>query len=168
MDVPLLDELNHGPVDQAAEQLAACNASRRWIDSVLAERPYGNAGQLLTVAERAARALKWDDVCEALEAHPRIGDRADGDSREASWSRSEQASVGKAGSAVQGALTASNAEYERRFGYVFLIRAAGRTPEEMLAELRRRLANDEQSERAEVVEQLAQITRLRLEKLLAE
>ena len=37
-----------------------------------------------------------------------------------------------------------------------------------LEELRRRLANDEQSERAEVTEQLAQITRLRLELLLAE
>ena len=38
----------------------------------------------------------------------------------------------------------------------------------MLAELRRRLGNDETGERAEVTEQLAQITRLRLERLLAE
>jgi 2-oxo-4-hydroxy-4-carboxy-5-ureidoimidazoline decarboxylase len=38
----------------------------------------------------------------------------------------------------------------------------------MLAELRRRLANDETGERAEVTEQLAQITRLRLQKLLAD
>jgi 2-oxo-4-hydroxy-4-carboxy-5-ureidoimidazoline decarboxylase len=45
---------------------------------------------------------------------------------------------------------------------VFLIRAAGRSPEEMLAELRRRLDNDEDAERAEVTEQLAQITGLRV------
>jgi 2-oxo-4-hydroxy-4-carboxy-5-ureidoimidazoline decarboxylase len=166
--VRLLDELNQGANAQAAEQLAACNASHRWIESVLAQRPYGDADELLTSAERAARALEWSDICEALDAHPRIGDRTDGESLEASWSRNEQASVGAADSAVQGALAEGNAEYERRFGHVFLIRAAGRSPEEMLAELRRRLANDEPSERAEVTEQLAQITRLRLERLLAE
>jgi len=61
----------------------------------------------------------------------------------------------------------NRAPAEQRFGHVFLIRAAGRSAEEMSAELHRRLANDECSERAEVTEQLAQITRLRLEKLLA-
>ncbi len=59
-----------------------------------------------------------------------------------------------------------NVAYEQRFGQVFLIRAAGRSPEEMLAELRRRLTNDPETERRGVVYQLAQITRLRTEKLL--
>ena len=62
---------------------------------------------------------------------------------------------------------AGNAAYERRFGHVFLIRAAGRSAEEMAAELDRRLANDDAHERAEVTEQLAQITRLRVQSLLA-
>ena len=52
------------------------------------------------------------------------------------------------------------------FGHVFLIRAAGRSAAEMLAELRRRLGNDPATERREVVDQLAQITRLRVERLL--
>ena len=68
---------------------------------------------------------------------------------------------------TQDALRAGNAEYERRFGHVFLIRAAGRSAEEMAAELDRRLANDDARERAEVTEQLAQITRLRVQSLLA-
>jgi 2-oxo-4-hydroxy-4-carboxy-5-ureidoimidazoline decarboxylase len=50
---------------------------------------------------------------------------------------------------------------------VFLIRAAGRSPEEMLAELRRRLDNDEETERTEVTEQLAQITALRVKGLVS-
>jgi 2-oxo-4-hydroxy-4-carboxy-5-ureidoimidazoline decarboxylase len=37
----------------------------------------------------------------------------------------------------------------------------------MLAELHRRLGHDDPAERAEVVEQLAQITRLRLERLIS-
>lgn len=164
----LLEELNRDQTAEAEEHLAACNASRRWIDRVLAQRPYADADQLLARAEDAVRELGWADVQEALNAHPRIGDRAQGDSREAAWSRTEQASVGSAAAAVQEALARGNADYEQRFGHVFLIRAAGRTPEEMLAELRRRLANDDEHERAEVVEQLAQITRLRLERSMAE
>ena len=69
---------------------------------------------------------------------------------------------------MQAAVREGNLAYERRFGHVFLIRAAGRSAEEMLAELRWRLANDEPSERAEVTEQLAQITRSRLERLLGQ
>ena len=55
-------------------------------------------------------------------------------------------------------LRTRNEEYERRFGHVFLIRAAGRSAEEMVTELDRRLGNDPTRERAEVTEQLAQIT----------
>jgi 2-oxo-4-hydroxy-4-carboxy-5-ureidoimidazoline decarboxylase len=49
---------------------------------------------------------------------------------------------------------------------VFLIRASGRSPEEMLAELNRRLDSDEETERAEVTEQLAQITGIRVRGLV--
>jgi len=160
--------LNEAPEHQAADRLAACNASRRWVDAMLAGRPYDDADALLANAERSARSLEWDDVCQALDAHPRIGDRATGTSVEAEWSRREQAAVGTTDSATQDALREGNAAYERRFGHVFLIRAADRSADEMLAELRRRLGNDETGERAEVTEQLAQITRLRLERLLAE
>ena len=64
------------------------------------------------------------------------------------------------------ALVDGNRAYEERFGHVFLIRAAGRSPVEMLAELRRRLANDRDAERAEATEQLAQITALRVRALI--
>ena len=107
------------------------------------------------------------DVDAALSAHPRIGDRAEGSSAEATWSRQEQASVGEADAAVQARLRDGNVAYEQRFDRVFLVRAAGRTPAQILTELERRLGNDPQSEQREVVDQLAQITRLRLEKLLA-
>jgi 2-oxo-4-hydroxy-4-carboxy-5-ureidoimidazoline decarboxylase len=163
-----LAELNAASENQAANRLAACNASRRWVEAMLAHRPYGDVESLLSLAEQTARDLEWDDVCEALEAHPRIGDRASGQSAEAEWSRREQAAVGESDSATQAALRDGNAAYERRFGHVFLIRAAGRSADEMLSELRRRLANDEARERDEVTGQLAQITRLRLERLLAE
>ncbi|TQM01813.1 2-oxo-4-hydroxy-4-carboxy-5-ureidoimidazoline decarboxylase [Pseudonocardia kunmingensis] len=162
-----LEELNHSPADHAAAQLAACNAATRWVGEVLAGRPYPDAAALLAAADRAARNLGWADVRQALDAHPRIGDQVTGGSAEAAWSRREQAGVGDSAAATRDALRAGNHDYEQRFGHVFLIRAAGRGADEILAELRRRLGNQPARERAEVTEQLAQITRLRLERLLA-
>jgi 2-oxo-4-hydroxy-4-carboxy-5-ureidoimidazoline decarboxylase len=162
------DELNRGPAAVVAERLRACNGARRWVDAMLAGRPYRDMESMLAMAEKASRSLDWADVQEALDGHPRIGERAAGNSTESVWSREEQASVGESDPTTQRALWEGNVAYEQQFGRVFLIRAAGRTPEEMLAELRRRLANDEITERAEVTEQLAQITRLRLERLLKE
>ncbi len=68
--------------------------------------------------------------------------------------------------AVRAALLAGNRAYEARFGHVYLIRAAGRSPAEMLAALQRRLGNDPDTERGEVTRQLAEITRLRVERLV--
>ena len=162
-----LDVLNRESDEQAAEHLRACNAAPRWIEQVLAAPPVRR--RRLPAGHRRARRprARLGRGPQALDAHPRIGERAEGASTEAQWSRREQSAVGTSDAATQDALRAGNAAYERRFGHVFLIRAAGRSAEEMAAELDRRLANDDARERAEVTEQLAQITRLRVQTLLA-
>jgi 2-oxo-4-hydroxy-4-carboxy-5-ureidoimidazoline decarboxylase len=161
-----LDEFNAEPADRAAESLRACNAAPRFAAEVLGRRPYPDAAALVAAAEEVARALPWPEVEAALAVHPRIGDRVAGSSAEAAASRREQSSMRTADDEVRAALLEGNRAYEERFGHVFLIRAAGRSPEEMLAELRRRLANDPAAERAEVTEQLAQITGLRVKGLV--
>ena len=161
-----LQTLNALPADQAEEQLTACCAARAWVDRMAAGRPYADVDELLTAGDRAIQELGPDDLAEALAAHPRIGQRVGGSSTEAAWSRQEQSEMADADAEVRAALREGNLAYEERFDQVFLIRAAGRSPAEMLAELRRRLRNDPETEQREVVEQLAQITRLRVEKLL--
>jgi 2-oxo-4-hydroxy-4-carboxy-5-ureidoimidazoline decarboxylase len=148
--VAALDEFNDEPADRAVQALRACNAAPRFAAELVAGRPYRDADTLVTRAEEVARGLPWDEVAMALAAHPRIGDRVDGSSAEAAASRREQSSMDDAGADVRAALLDGNRAYEERFDHVFLIRAAGRSPEEMLAELRRRLDNDEDAERAEV------------------
>jgi 2-oxo-4-hydroxy-4-carboxy-5-ureidoimidazoline decarboxylase len=161
-----LEQLNTAPADVLAAELHACCASTAWVAGVLAGRPYAGRTALLDAAEEGCRRLGEADLEEALAAHPRIGDRAGGASTEARWSRQEQASVADSDEATRAALHEANVAYEQRFGRVFLIRAAGRSPAEMLAEARRRLGNDDDTERAEVAAQLGQIARLRVEKLL--
>jgi len=162
-----LDDVNDGPRDRVAEALRACNAAPRFAAEVVAGRPYPDVDSLVARAEEVARSLSWAEVSLALAAHPRIGDRPEGSSAEAEASRREQSSMTDADTATRTALLEGNRAYEERFGHVFLIRAAGRSPEEMLAELRRRLANDAEAERAEATEQLAQITGLRVKGLVS-
>jgi 2-oxo-4-hydroxy-4-carboxy-5-ureidoimidazoline decarboxylase len=165
--VAAIDDFNDEPADQAVQALRACNAAPRFAAELVAGRPYRDADTLVARAEQVARSLPWEDVAVALAAHPRIGDRVDGASAEAQSSRREQSSMADADDATRDALVEGNRAYEERFDRVFLIRAAGRSPEEMLEELRRRLANDEDAERAEVTEQLAQITALRVRGLVS-
>lgn len=158
-----LAEFNTLAPTAAARVLLDCCASRRWADVVTEARPYTSVEQLLTLSDQAVTSLSAADVDEALSGHPRIGERAAGEGRDASFSRSEQAAVTDSGEDVQERIRAGNAAYEQRFDRVFLIRAAGRSPEEIVAELTRRLDHDDATEIAEVTEQLRQITHRRLE-----
>jgi 2-oxo-4-hydroxy-4-carboxy-5-ureidoimidazoline decarboxylase len=155
------------PAEAAERALLACNAAPRFAREVAAGRPYRSDADLADAAEGIARGLSWDEVGTALAAHPRIGQRATGDSAEATASRREQALVDEASDEVRTRIEDGNRAYEERFGHVFLIRAAGRGPAEMLAELTRRRHNDETTERAETTAQLAEITRLRVEGLVS-
>lgn len=123
-----------------------------------AKAPYPDVAKLLATSDTELAALAWRDVTEALAAHPRIGSRMAGSSREAEWSRHEQsAAVG-----ADAELAAANEDYERKFDRVFLISAEGLSAAEILADLRRRLVNNEVDERAEVRRELAAIVRKRL------
>lgn len=149
----------------ARDHLGQCCSSRRWAEAVLARRPFASVQEMLAASDDAFSTLTPSDIDEALAGHPRIGDRPLGERQDAQWSRQEQSSVADAGAEVHEALRRGNTAYEERFDRVFLIRAAGRSPREMLAELTRRLDNGDEAESAEVAEQLRQITRLRLERL---
>lgn len=157
---------NAAPAEDLRVPLRACNAADRFTSTLLAGRPYASADDLADAAETITLGLPWEQVSTAIAVHPRIGDRVAGDSAEARASRTEQATMATVDDDLQAALVEANRSYEKRFGHVFLIRAAGRSPAEMLSELRRRLANDESSERGEVVGQLAEITRRRVQGLV--
>lgn len=150
--------------DAARDIVASWAAVPRWADAVLAGRPYGSADALAVAADRLARTWTDDEVDAALAEHPRIGDRPVGDGAAAAASRLEQAASAEADVDTAAALRAGNAAYEARFDRVFLVRAAGRSADQVLAELRRRMANDDATERVEVADQLREIALLRLER----
>jgi len=147
---------------EARTLLASCLAVPRWIEELATGRPYASVGALVATAKASASALTEVEVAAALARHPRIGERARA-GHDAEFSIREQSGVDQGDRAVATALLRGNHEYEERFGRVFLIRAAGRSSDEILAELERRLGNSETDEIAEVVTQLSEIAVLRLE-----
>jgi 2-oxo-4-hydroxy-4-carboxy-5-ureidoimidazoline decarboxylase len=163
----VIEAFNALPTARLDRELAACCAAPEWIARVLGGRPYRSRQDLDDAADAAARALSWAEVAKGLAAHPRIGERPAGDSREAVWSRREQSSAARtADDPARATLVQANRDYEERFGHVFLIFASGKSQAEILAAARARLGNDEATERAEVTEQLAQITGLRVRGLV--
>jgi 2-oxo-4-hydroxy-4-carboxy-5-ureidoimidazoline decarboxylase len=165
--VDVLEAFNAMPAERLDRELLACCAAHEWSARVVDGRPYQSLKDLEIAADAAARALSWTDVAEGLAAHPRIGERAAGDSREAAWSRREQSAAGRSGDdATKAALVRANVAYEERFGHVFLIFASGKSQEEILAAARARIGNDEATERAIVADELRKIALLRLERLL--
>lgn len=157
-----LDRFNAAARQECIDALLACAAVPRWAAEVADGRPYADVPSAL---ERARGASPWtaEELDLALSRHPRIGERATGGDTDAEHSRREQAAVTTADDDVRAHLDEGNRAYEERFGHVFLIRAAGRTPEEILAALDRRMTNDPQTEREVVAEQLREIAVLRLE-----
>jgi len=150
------------------DELRACLHVARWVDEVANAAPYESLDDLLAVASDAATPLTPAEIDEALASHPRIGEKPAGEGAAARFSRSEQSSADAEDPELAAAIASGNRAYEERFGRVFLIRAAGRSRAEILAELTRRLELDDASELVVVGEQLREITLLRLERLYAD
>jgi 2-oxo-4-hydroxy-4-carboxy-5-ureidoimidazoline decarboxylase len=130
---------------------------------VAAGWPYANLEALLDAAERAWADLEPPDWAEALQGHPRIGE---GGGSAPAASEDEQRGVREAGADVLEQLAEANRRYEARFGHVFLIAAAGKGPDEILAALRRRMGNDPVTEAQVAAAEHRKIARMRLERML--
>src|ERR687889_2594365 len=158
-----IDDFNAADRQECLDLLLACVAIPRWAAEVADGRPYADAGAAARRAREAADPWTAEELDAALSRHPRIGERAEGHEADAAHSRREQAGVATAEAEVLRRLTEGNKAYEDRFGHVFLIRAAGRSPEEILEALEQRMTNDPRTERRVLAEQLREIAVLRLE-----
>lgn len=162
----LLEDFNAAGREEAAAALRPCLDIGRWIEEIVDSRPFDTTDILLETAGRAAEPFTDAEVLAALAHHPRIGERAAGNSTEARLSQSEQASLGSPDPAVAAAIAEGNRSYEQKFGQVFLIRAAGRSRGEILVALHARLAHTPEEEQVVIGQQLREIAVLRLEGLI--
>ena len=167
------------PATAAANEILPCCGSRAWADGIVARRPLPDEESLLAASDEIWRSLTESDWLEAFRSHPRVGESRISESRagesqapkraaiqSAAWSEQEQQRVADASHSARLELAEGNREYERRFNRIFIVCATGKSPEEILRILRRRLENDDHTELQEAAEQQRQITQIRLRKWL--
>jgi OHCU decarboxylase len=155
--------------DAAEGEILACCGSGAWAGAMVSRRPLADEPAVLAASDEICAGLRDADWLEAFRAHPRIGEKKaeeSGSQQSAAWSAQEQSSAAAADAELKAALAEGNREYERRFGRVFIVCATAKTSAEILANLQKRLRNDDRSELREAAEQQRQITQLRLRKWL--
>lgn len=130
------------PRQLSADELAALFSGRTRLVHELAERE-----SPLGVAEQVALGLAEEDQVAALAAHPRIGDP----SEEQRGAEPE----------VLAELARLNEEYERRFGFSFVVFVDGRTRAELVPVLRERLERPRSEELETGLRALCEIARNR-------
>ena len=166
MTVAQLDTM---PDMEAAFKLAACCGSAKWVAEMVRRRPYLTRARVLSTAEEVAADLEGKDWLESFSHHPRLGEgsaAARVSSDAAVWASGEQSRVSRISGAVRSALVEGNIQYERRFGFIFIISAEGRDPDAILLALLERLENTSEDEMAIAVQEQRKIMMLRLEKLI--
>lgn len=149
---------------EAVTALQAACGSKAWAEKMADRRPFEDLPALQRIAEQVWWSLGESDWLEAFSAHPRIGEKKQGADTHSKWAGQEQAGAASASDATKAALAAKNAEYEKKFGFVYLVCATGKSADEMLSILNERLDSTRDRELRTAAEEQANITRLRLRK----
>ncbi len=132
-----------------------------WVaEQVWTQRPFADSGSLAQSMQNAVRESGHDAQLELLRLHPRLGIKTD----LTDCSRAEQSGSGLLESTEEltSILTGLNEEYDRNFGFPFIVAVKGLTTGDITARLKERLANDMETEFDEAMCQVFKIAGFRL------
>ncbi|BDS11308.1 2-oxo-4-hydroxy-4-carboxy-5-ureidoimidazoline decarboxylase [Aureispira anguillae] len=165
-----LEALNQLSLPELEDKLEQCCAASKWFKNLAAEFPFSDQKALENAADKIWSDCSESDYLEAFLGHPKIGDvnsLAKKFEATKQWAGNEQELVDGAAMDVIEALAQGNADYEARFGFIFIVFATGKTAKQMLDLLLKRLPNDRASELKIAAAEQHKITKLRIQKLLA-
>ena len=164
-----LTELNKVDIKSAGLFFRQCCTSSVWEEKMVIGRPYKDEGHLRKYADHCWGLLSESDYLEAFDGHPKIGDIESLKSRfksSQSIARNEQSSAAEASIETLERLSRGNTHYEKKFGFIFIVFASGKSAEEMLNILNERIENTRSEEIANAAEEQRLIFQLRLRNLL--
>lgn len=136
---------------------------------MVSARPFRSFDQLVETSDRIWWSLTPADWLEAFHSHPKIGERKAAASvaiDAQKWSEDEQSGTRDAAAETMAELGELNDAYEKKFGYIFIVCASGKSSEEMLSILRERLPHNADEELRIAAAEQAKVTQLRLRKLM--
>jgi 2-oxo-4-hydroxy-4-carboxy--5-ureidoimidazoline (OHCU) decarboxylase len=148
-----LDELPDAAV--RAQLAALFEDAPRFLDRLVAARPFGSWEALFAAAERIAREMPEEEQVELINAQPRLGappsSVSDHSFREQGYDRDTTAAIAE--------LERLNAAYEARFGFRYCVFVAGRPRTALVPELADALTRDRASERDRALHDVVAIAR---------
>ena len=162
-------EFNALTEEQAFAALESCCVAPRWVQRMLAAKPFASSNALFDQAEQIWQELGEHDYLAAFEGHPQIGDVSTLSAKfanTATLAGHEQSGMSQANEQVLEEMLALNKAYLAKFGFIFIVCATGKSAIEMLELIRQRIDNDAATELAIAAAEQAKITRIRLEKLV--
>ena len=164
-----LQRLNSLPFALAEKEFLKCCGSTNWAKEMSSRRAFSSMAEVTDAADQIWWKLSPEDWLEAFRSHPKIGERKAAQQTSAAaltWSSKEQSGVSDAPVDTVAALAELNQRYEEKFGFIYIVCATGKSSAELLAILRERLDNERDHELRTAAAEQAQITRLRLHKLI--
>ncbi len=165
-----IEEFNKLPVNKVKEELLKCCGSNRWASIVMEAFPFKDADDLKLSSDKAWYICGEDDWREAFSHHPKIGQKIADEKKFAStekWAVKEQSGIKTASTETLTDFHRLNEEYEKKFGFIFIVCATGKTSEEMLAILKKRMPNELHNEIRIAANEQNKITRLRIDKMIS-
>ena len=166
-----LMQLNQLSDADAAFAFSNCCTAQRWIQAMVAARPFSSKQQCLELADEVWRKSDETDFLQAFEGHPKIGDVS---SLKAKYAHTKQLASGEQGAVNDASddilerLAQGNNDYYEKNGFIFIVCASGKSAAEMLGLLEQRLPNSRDQELLNAAAEQAKITAIRINKLLPE
>lgn len=163
-----LSELNHGDIENIIVSLLKCCGSSKWANNIILARPFSSIDNLTEFSEKVWFDLDKGDYLEAFTAHPKIGEKKPPEIsiNTEKWTSKEQSGMTTATYQIRKELEKNNLIYEKKFGYIFIVCATGKSGKEMLELLKIRIGNKPMTEIMIAAQEQNKITKLRLRKLL--
>jgi 2-oxo-4-hydroxy-4-carboxy--5-ureidoimidazoline (OHCU) decarboxylase len=141
-DIELINHLNEVEFEKKFKRLST---SKTWNDEIKKRRPFASGEQLLNAAADIWwNVCKKDDWIESFNGRPIIGDQES--FVKDKWCLLEDEHTIQAEKEVADELVRCNKPYSDKFGYVWILLCEGLTPEQQLADYKRRIDNDLQTE----------------------
>ena len=160
-------EFDHLEPSEKKKFLVQCCGSTTWVNKMISMPPAEDLIDLFEDAEEKWYECTEEDWKEAFTHHPRNGDVESLRKKFSSdqFAAAEQGSISHASEQTLKLLADANKKYEDKFGYIFIVCATGKSPEEMLDILNARLNNSPEEEIRNAMDEQSKIIKLRLEKL---
>lgn len=168
--IPPMRELDEMARQDFMRALAPLFEGAPWfLARLAADRPFGTYDQLLDRASAVALAMPGPEQAALIDSHPRIG--APPGSLSALSSVEQGHHLGLAADPEAGdenlaaELERSNAAYEARFGFRFVIFVAGRPRSQMASIIEERLTAQREAEKRRALIDVVSIARDRLRRI---